>query len=324
MGFLDFIFGNKKKNSQATNQSSNGANTNNNGYAQSNSNLSSPSQKQYSSQQNYSKLELEEAIKNLTKISYIFQSSDRLIGGRNETMKSKTFSYIGILGFLFEQEFSGNFSLLVDSDISKHYLLVKMAMQDTSHRKKTLKDLADNWSDVLQVIFNLQLDDNDTGRRLKQLKNEIENITHLFEKISGSKCRTPKNPLHSSKIPDRYEEMVKNATFNPFKITLSPQFQNSQQLPDFREVFTNELNDLYSKLSMMKDEIPHKFKVDMVSGYMFNLVESYFKNAGYVPFNTLNQMIEQVFEAVQKTGFKNTFSTLDDFKYNCYYGYLNR
>jgi len=62
----------------------------------------------------------------------------------------------------------------------------------------------------------------------------------------------------------------------------------------------------------------------MAGGYAFNLVESYYKNAGYVPKTSLDQILEQVFDAMQRTGFKNAFATLDDFKYNCYYGYLNK
>lgn len=39
--------------------------------------------------------------------------------------------------------------------------------------------------------------------------------------------------------------------------------------------------------------------------------------------NSLNQMLEQVYDAVQKTGFGNVFASLDTFKYQCY-SYLNQ
>ena len=45
----------------------------------------------------FSKTELENLIQILSRISYIFQKSERLIGGRNEKMMSRTHSYAGIL-----------------------------------------------------------------------------------------------------------------------------------------------------------------------------------------------------------------------------------
>ena len=35
-------------------------------------------------------------------------------------------------------------------------------------------------------------------------------------------------------------------------------------------------------------------------------------------------MLEQVYDAVQKTGFGNVFASLDTFKFQCYYSYLNQ
>lgn len=61
----------------------------------------------------------------------------------------------------------------------------------------------------------------------------------------------------------------------------------------------------------------------MIKGYAFNLVESYYNNAGYVPKNAIDQILEQVYAALLETNFKDEFKTLDDFKYECYYGFLN-
>jgi hypothetical protein len=71
-------------------------------------------------------------------------------------------------------------------------------------------------------------------------------------------------------------------------------------------------------------EATQKNLVQMASGYVFNLVESYYNNAGYVPKNSLDQILDQVYKAMQQTGFKSAFSSLDDFKYYNYYGFLNR
>lgn len=124
----------------------------------------------------------------------------------------------------------------------------------------------------------------------------------------------------SIKLDDRYTKMVINATFNPFNITCEEHLQATINLPDnFKEVFTKELNEIYLKIS----HVQGFNKKDIVKGYAFNLVESYYNNAGYVPKNALDQILEQVYGAILKTNFREEFETLDDFKYECYYAFLN-
>ena len=243
------------------------------------------------------------------------------LDGRNEIMKSRIFSYTGILGFLYEVECRfGKISDIVDSDILSHYQLVKAAMLDESHKKRTIEELADNWSDVLQVIYNLKQSNNKAGEKFKTMESNIQKVTTIFEKLSDKKCKKPVSPMPKTAAEDKYTKMVKTATFNPFKIICEPNLQNTQQLPDLKNVFRQELNNLCSQIGM-QDNAAQK---DIVSGYTFNLVESYYNNAGYVPMNSLNQILEQVYEAMQQTGFRNAFSSLDDFKYQCYYSYLNQ
>jgi hypothetical protein len=121
---------------------------------------------------------------------------------------------------------------------------------------------------------------------------------------------------------DRFTNMVNNATFNPFNITCDSRYQNTQPLPNMVSLFAKELNDLCHRLNVLNFG---RQKIQMmVKGYVFNLVESYYKNAGYVPKNALDQILEQVYDAMQQTDFKSAFSSLDDFKYHNYYGFLNR
>ena len=127
----------------------------------------------------------------------------------------------------------------------------------------------------------------------------------------------------ASTSDDKYAKMVKDATFNPFQITCDPRLQNTQSLPDLRSTFASELSDLYNKLNSFGGTTNDRLR-QMASGYVFNLVESYYNNAGYVPKNSLDQIIDQVFESMQQTGFRNAFSSLDDFKYKCYFAFLNR
>lgn len=276
--------------------------------------------KQYE-EKKFSKNELEEAIRILSDISYVFQSSEvlRALGGRNEIMKSRIFSYTCICGFYYEEEYHyGTFSDLVDSDISAHYRLDKIIMSNEPRKNMVIKELANNWSDVLQVIYNLQLERNETGDILKAIESDIHYVTDIFERFSDQKCRKPQNPFNVMR-EDKYTRMIKTATFNPFNITCEPHLQNTQQLPNLRNVFVKELNDLCTKVNIQDINV-QKY---IISGYVFNLVESYYKNAGYVPMNSLNQILEQVYESILQTGVRNAFSTLDDFKYNCYHDYLN-
>lgn len=86
-------------------------------------------------------------------------------------MKSRLFSYAGIFGYYYEEEYAyGKVSDITDNNIASHYVLVKLSMSDGSQRQNVIRDLADNWSDVLQVIFNLELDDNEAGNRFKKWK----------------------------------------------------------------------------------------------------------------------------------------------------------
>lgn len=120
---------------------------------------------------------------------------------------------------------------------------------------------------------------------------------------------------------DKYSRMVKGATFNPFKITCEPSLQVIQDVPDITSVMVRELNNTYQNMVWLGVE--SKFEqASMVAGYAFSLVESYYNNAGYVPKNALDQILEQVYRAMLQTGFKKAFATADDLKYYCYHSFL--
>lgn len=241
----------------------------------------------------FSKTELESLIQILSRISYIFQRSERLIGGRNEKMMSRTHSYAGILGYYYEKEYHyGKMADIVDSKIASHYILVEQAMRNAEHRKRTVKELADNWSDVLQVIFNLQLDSNSAGDTFKTMEDDIQNVTNAFEKLSGTKCKEPINPLNVS---------PKNATYNPFGITEDLMRSQGHLLPDFTNVFAQELipQMVNAKHSGMEQK-------DIVANYAIAMIKSYYDNAGFVPMIIVDQItgqINQVAEMVQRVSY---------------------
>lgn len=124
--------------------------------------------------------------------------------------------------------------------------------------------------------------------------------------------------LSGSNSKDRYAEMVDNASFNPFNITTDRALQNTSQLPDLKSVFINELSKSFSMLSEHMDEL------NILTSYIFNLAESYYNNAGYIPKNTLDEIIESVYSAYQSTIYYNSSVTLDKIKYQIYYNLLNR
>lgn len=118
---------------------------------------------------------------------------------------------------------------------------------------------------------------------------------------------------------DRYATMINQSTFNPFNLTTNPALQNPNKLPNFLPVFMKELS------SMLNNDILRgvQSEQDIVKGYVFNLVESYYKNAGYVPKNTLDEILSDVYTALERIRKESIFPTEDNFKYQMYYCFLN-
>ena len=241
----------------------------------------------------FSKNELVFLIKTVTKLSYIFQSSDRLVGGRNQTMMSRMHSYAGILGYYYESEYKyGKMADIVDQKVAQHFTLVNVGMLDATHRKKVVAELADNWSDILQVIYDLQLDSNNAGNKFQMMENDIQKVTAAFEKLSGAKCRKPKNPFNVS---------PRNVTYNPYCITEDLNRAIGHTIPDVTGIFAQELiPEMISALQ--RGQNPK----DAVVNYTISMIKSYYDNAGYVPMVIVDQLtgqINQVAERVQRVSY---------------------
>lgn len=230
----------------------------------------------------FSKKELENLISILTKLSYIFRDSQLLHGGRNESMKGKIHSYVGILGFYYEEEYHyGKMVDIVDQDVLVRYVLVNSSMKDVSNKSDVVRNLADNWSDVLQVIFNMQLEPNLDGDKLKQIESEIQTVTLAFEKMSGKKCKEPNDPR---KIAPR------NVTYNPLNITEDLALSHGHSIPDITHVFAQ---DLFPRLASASD----KDSKDIVAEYTIAMIKSYYDNAGFVPMVIVDQITNQINQA---------------------------
>lgn len=304
MGLLDFLFGKTS--------------TDNN-YVEVNEN--SP----------FSKMEFERAIRTISVMSYLFRDSTTLLStgkGRNERMMSTLHSYAGMLGYLYQFEYKlGDYSNIVDSTMASHFTLVTVAMSDESHRKKSIKDLAENWSGILQSVLYLQNDGTYEGNKMKDLQSDIDFVTKVMEKLSGGKCRKPINHIAEGVRPetihpsyDRYSKMVEEASFNPFNITTRPSLQNTPPLPpEFLDVFSKELNNLFSNPMVRQMGLEQVF-----SGYVFNLVESYYNNAKYVPKSTVDAIIDMCYKAASNIcDISSSIGSLDHIKYKIYYSFLH-
>ena len=244
----------------------------------------------------FSREELKSIIETIAKVSYIFRDSQLLAstgGNRNISMMSKTHSYLGMLGYLYEIEYKyGKISDFCDSQISNHCQLVFAVMSDVNHRKKSFKEMADNWSDVLQVIFNMQLEDNPDGRKLNAIKTDLDKVNEAIERISGSRCREPKNPMKATVTMKRY---------NPFKITEDPNMAQGHCIPDIKEVFLQDLKPqlAYAKTSGQQPK-------DVVAKYTVDMIKSYYDNAGFVPMvivDMITGQISQVIDMIQPISF---------------------
>lgn len=229
----------------------------------------------------FSKKELESIIAILSDISYVFLQSDRLTYGRNEKMKSRLYSYAGIFGYYYEEEYAyGKVSDITDKSIASHYVLVKLSMANISHRKQTIRDLADNWSDVLQVILILELDDNEAGNKFCKMESQILIVTKAIEKLSGKKCKKPSNPL---KVTPR------KVSYNPFNITEDLKFAEGRAIPDITDVFARELIPMLVSIQHSSNE-----SRDIVANYALSMIKSYFDHAGFVPMLIIDQITGQV------------------------------
>lgn len=240
----------------------------------------------------FSKKEMEDYIRILSDMSYIFRDSKMLTGGRNETMKNRLHSYVGILGYYYEDVYHyGKVESIVNNEIYIRYTLVSNTLQDVINKRNTIFELSDNWSGVLQVIFNMQLEPNEEGDNFKQLEPEISRVTSAFEKISGKKCKEPKDPRNV--IP-------RQVTFNPLGITEDLALSRGHSIPDLTSAFAQDL------IPQLTDNYTNKESRDIVAEYAISLIKSYYDNAGFVPMVIVDQItgqINQVVEFVQKISY---------------------
>lgn len=234
----------------------------------------------------FSKDELKLIISVLTDISYVFFQSDLLVGGRNEKMRNRLFSYACIFGYYYEEDYAyGKVSDITDENIASRYVSVKLSMADYSHRKLVVSELADNWSDVLQTIFIFELDDNEAGNTFKNMESQIRTVTEAVELLSGKKCKMPSNP---------YKQTPKEVSYNPFNIIDDWRLAKYRTIPDLTEVFARDLIPM-----LASNRYSPEASRDIVAEYALTLIKSYYENAGFVPMIIVDQITGQVSQAAE-------------------------
>lgn len=267
---------------------------------------------------------MERAIQCISILSSLFQKSSFLLSaqdGRNERKKRTMYSFAGILGYLYEEEYCfGAFSELVNTEILSHFFAMKITLLDTENRLKAISDLANNWSDILQTILEIQTSNTNDSKDFIELQPEITHVTRVIEEISGSKCRKPiigyvktSDPRKSQFNQDAFTEMVEEATYNPFRITAKPELQRFPPFPDCVERFKIELLSIYNDSSSNRGR-----EIEIFISYVVNIVESYYENTGFVPKNTVDSIVEQCDQAIKGSSFAWHLPTLDEKKYKVY------
>lgn len=128
------------------------------------------------------------------------------------------------------------------------------------------------------------------------------------------------------RLSDSNSKMVQETAFNPFNITTDWALNSNLSFGEMSDVFCEEIESLLSKLEKsMTSMIPSVFD-KVMDGYTFNMLESYYKNAGYIPKIIMDEILEQIYFAAKKSSYVRFLDDfpLDKFVYKQYYNMTHR
>ena len=157
------------------------------------------------------------------------------------------------------------------------------------------------------------------ARLAENLRKEAERQARLraqaekqrLEKLAAELSKDFGSPAYKE---DRFSKMIRETSFNPFNLTCDPAANKNLQFGDMVSIFKNELN---SNLSNAKRYgMPLK---EALKGYVFNMIERYYNNAGYVPKAAADIIIEQIYAALQQTPYSNCIESEERLKYEMYW-----
>ena len=132
---------------------------------------------------------IETNISTLKQMVSIFNDSVALrsIGKeRAEKMVSVTKSYICILAWLYENQYSyGSSAKFINSDMQAHYVLNKIVLDNYTNRKMVLKDLPSGWNSVLSVLNNMKISSKNDCDKILAIQSGISQLTDCFAYLSN-------------------------------------------------------------------------------------------------------------------------------------------
>ena len=132
---------------------------------------------------------IETNISTLKQMVSIFNDSvaRRSIGKeRAEKMVSVTKSYICILAWLYENQYSyGSSAKFINSDMQAHYVLNKIVLDNYTNRKMVLKDLPSGWNSVLSVLNNMKISSKNDCDKILAIQSGISQLTDCFAYLSN-------------------------------------------------------------------------------------------------------------------------------------------
>lgn len=132
---------------------------------------------------------IETNISTLKQMVSIFNDSVALrsIGKeRAEKMVSVTKSYICILAWLYENQYSyGSSAKFINSDMQAHYVINKLVLDNYSNRKMVLKDLPSGWNSVLSVLNTMKVSSKNDCDKIFAIQSGITQLTDCFTFLSN-------------------------------------------------------------------------------------------------------------------------------------------
>jgi len=136
----------------------------------------------------------------------------------------------------------------------------------------------------------------------------VKCVFHMYDRDVYIEYMGSEKKAGSVLKDDKYSQIIDNATFNPLKITTDPRLNANCTLPDLSPVFKKELEETFDRLP--EDGLAPSEWGNMLCGYLFSLLESYYKNAGYLPKVMMDEIISQVFKALRESRYAWRFASI--------------
>jgi len=158
-------------------------------------------------------------------------------------------------------------------------------------------------------------------KRAKELGYQQADVALAF--LAKQQPSTNTVSADEESLNDECAKLVIQSSFNPFNISLDYAENQNLQFGDLTSVFKKEIQEF---VDMFGDDMDFRRMQEIMGGYAYNMVDSYYKNAGFVPKAILDAILTQVYRATQSTtkGYLLRDKDLRAFKYRMYYNFTHR